>query len=99
MSTRAGTLLAAALSAVGLVAVLLASPAMAEISGPCAASINGENIAGRSTSATASPITVNEHSATTVSMTSARQISHLQVKIAFGGFLWTVHDEASSGTS
>ncbi len=99
MRVRAGALLAATLAAAGVALVLTTPLAMAEISGPCSASINGESVAGRSTGATGNPITVNEHATAGVSMSSAREISHLRVGIAFGGFSWSVHNEATTGTS
>ncbi len=82
-----------------LVALLIASPAGAEITGPCSATINGENVAGRSTGATADAIEVEKDSRVPVSMSASTPISQLEVEIEFGGFAWTVHDEPTSGTS
>jgi hypothetical protein len=99
MRIRAEIFLAAVVSTVGIATVLCVPRALAEITGPCAASIDGQSVANRSTGASGDPITVKRHSTPVVSMRSARPISHLKVSIAFGGFSWTVHDEPTSGNS
>lgn len=99
MRTQRKVLVVAAVAAAALVAVLFAAPAQAEISGPCSATINGESVADHSTGATGDPIKVKRHSQVPVSMSSAKEISHLRVQIQFAGFGWTVHDEPTTGTS
>lgn len=80
-------------------AAAVVAPAQAEINGPCTATINGESVGGHSTGATGDPIKVKRHSQVPVSMSSAKQISHLKVQIQFAGFGWTVHSEPTTGTS
>jgi hypothetical protein len=69
----------------------------ATIEGPCTATIAGQNVADRGTSATSDPITVAEDSKVRVTMASARQITQLKVELEFAGIRWTVYDEPTSG--
>jgi hypothetical protein len=85
--------------AVSATAAILASSAAADISGPCTASIAGQNVQGRSTGAFSDPITVEKDSIVPVSMSSAGQISYLKIQIEFAGISWTVRDKPSHGTS
>jgi hypothetical protein len=96
MSSRPGF---HAVAAVALVSVIAVLPARAGISGPCAATIAGESVADRSTSATGSPIVVDRHSQVPVAMSAKAPISHLKVLLSFGGFSWAVHDQPTTGTS
>lgn len=81
------------------VALTVSPSALAEIEGPCQASIAGENVAPLDTGARSEPIVVQEKARVPVTMSSARPITHLTVEIEFGGIGWTVHDEPTEGTS
>jgi hypothetical protein len=80
-------------------AAVAAPVAAAEISGPCTASIAGENVEGQGTGPFSEPITVEKDSSVPVSMQAAGQISHLKVEIEFAGIRWTVRDKPSHGNS
>jgi len=88
-----------AVVAVSAIAAIVASSAAADISGPCTASIAGQNVKGRGTGAFSKPITVEKNSVVPVTMSSAGQITHLKIQISFAGMSWTVRDKASHGTS
>ena len=81
------------------ITAILASSAAADISGPCNASIAGQNVKGRGTGAFSKPIAVEKNSIVPVTMSSAGEISHLRIQIEFAGMRWTVRDKPSHGTS
>ncbi len=81
------------------IAAIVVPSAAAEISGPCNATINGQNVKNQGTGAFADPITVENHAIVPVTMSAASQISHLKIQIQFAGMSWTVRDKASHGKS
>jgi hypothetical protein len=81
------------------IAAIVVPSAAAEISGPCNATINGQNVKNQGTGAFADPITVQNDAIVPVTMSAASQISHLKIQIQFAGMSWTVRDKASHGTS
>lgn len=87
------------LTAVAAIAAIVVPSAAADISGPCTASIAGQNVKGRGTGAFSDAITVAKDSSVPVTMSSASQISHLKIYIEFAGIRWTVRDKPSHGTS
>ena len=92
--------IALAVTALALAAALVAPhPALAEIEGPCQATVAGQNVATRDTSATGDPIKVREEARVPVTMTAQRSITHLTVEMEFAGLGWKVHDEPTEGTS
>src|SRR6266568_2939388 len=99
MRAQRGIWVVAATASAALVAVVLAAPVQADISGPCAATIDKENVATRSTGARAEPIPVDRHSHVPVAMSSSHRITHLTVELEWGGITWSVHDEPTRGTS
>jgi len=88
-----------AAAAVLATAAILVPSAAAEISGPCNATINGQNVKNQGTGAFAEPITVANDAIVPVRMSAASQISHLKIQIEFAGMSWTVRDRPSHGTS
>jgi hypothetical protein len=89
-----------ALIATGVIATILAPSALAEISGPCTATINGQSVENQGTGAFSDPITVKNDAVVPVTMqTNAGDISHLTIKIEFAGTSWTVRDKPSHGNS
>ena len=91
-----------ALAVVALAAVAaLASPqaALGEIEGPCQATVAGQNVATRDTSARGEPIKVREKARVPVTMSSQQPITNLTVEIEFAGLSWEVHDAPTEGTS
>lgn len=88
----------AAIAMLTIAAVVVPSAA-AEISGPCNATINGQNVKSQGTGAFADPITVQNDAIVPVAMSAGSQISHLKIQIQFAGFSWTVRDKASHGNS
>ncbi|MGA9762263.1 MAG: hypothetical protein WBQ14_07560 [Gaiellaceae bacterium] len=89
------------LAAVALLAIaaIVVPSAAAEISGPCNATINGQNVKNQGTGAFADPITVQNDAVVPVAMSAGGEISHLKIQIEFAGMRWTVRDKASHGTS
>ncbi|HEY5478555.1 MAG TPA: hypothetical protein VIJ84_02955 [Gaiellaceae bacterium] len=81
------------------IAAIVVPSAAAEISGPCNATINGQNVKNQGTGAFADPITVANDAIVPVTMSAASQISHLKIQIQFAGTSWTVRDKASHGKS
>ena len=81
------------------IAAIAVPSAAAEISGPCNATINGQNVKNQGTGAFADPITVENHAIVPVTMSAGSQISHLKIQIQFAGMSWTVRDKASHGKS
>ncbi len=81
------------------IAAIVVPSAAAEISGPCNATINGQNVKNQGTGAFADPITVENHAIVPVTMSAASQISQLKIQIQFAGMSWTVRDKASHGKS
>jgi len=88
----------AAIAVLTIAAIVIPSAA-AEISGPCNATINGQNVKNQGTGAFADPITVQNDAIVPVAMSASSQISHLKIQIQFAGFSWTVRDKASHGNS
>lgn len=85
--------------AVLTIAAIVVPSATAEISGPCNATINGQNVKAQGTGAFASPITVQNDAVVPVTMSAGSQISHLKIQIEFAGMRWTVRDKPSHGKS
>jgi hypothetical protein len=81
------------------VAAIVVPSAAADISGPCSATIAGQNVKGRGTGAFSDAITVHKDSSVPVTMSSAKRISHLKIQIEFAGIRWTVRNKPSHGTS
>jgi hypothetical protein len=81
------------------IAAIVVPSAAADISGPCNATINGQNVKNQGTGAFASPITVQNDAVVPVAMNAGGQISHLKIQIQFAGMSWTVRDKASRGKS
>jgi len=94
---RSSRILLATLAVAGL-AALTATPAFAQITGNCSASINGKDVGSQGTGAFSKPIVVGKNAMVPVMMTAAGQISYLQVQISFAGFSWTVHKKPTTGT-
>jgi hypothetical protein len=92
-----GFLVVLALSA--LLALLAAGPAAGSISGPCKASIAGEDVTNRDTGPTSDPIVVRKDTSVPVAMSAEKPITHMKIQIGFGPIMWTVHDAPSHGTS
>ena len=88
----------AAIAILALAAIVVPSAA-AVISGPCNATINGQNVKNQGTGAFAGPITVANDAVVPVAMSASGKISHLKIQIEFAGIRWTVRDKASNGTS
>ena len=88
-----------ALALAALASLVAPQAALAEIEGPCRATIAGENVATRDTSATGDPIQVREEARIPVTMSSERPITNLTVEMEFAGLGWEVHDEPTEGTS
>jgi hypothetical protein len=85
--------------AVLTIAAIVVPSAAADISGPCTASIAGQNVKGRGTGALSDAITVEKNAVVPVTMGAGSQISHLKIQIEFAGMRWTVRDKPSHGTS
>jgi hypothetical protein len=88
----------AAIAVLAIAAIVVPSAA-AEISGPCNATINGQNVKGRPTEALSNAIVVANDAVVPVTMSAGSQISHLKIQIEFAGMRWTVRDKASHGKS
>ncbi len=88
-----------AVAAVLATAAIAAPSALADISGPCSASIAGQNVKGRGTGAFSNAITVANDAVVPVTMSANGQISQLKIQIEFAGTRWTVRDKPSHGTS
>jgi hypothetical protein len=88
----------AAAVAFAALSALFPGGAAADIRGPCAASIAGVSVAGRSLNA-GDAIDVNQHSAVPVTMSAGREISHYSISLGFGGFSWTVKNKDTSSNS
>jgi hypothetical protein len=80
-------------------ALVAAPEASATITGPCAASIAGQDVAGRDTDALSDPIPVSKERPVSVTMSSNRPITHLKVEIEYAGYRWAVQDRPSTGNS
>jgi hypothetical protein len=80
-------------------ATIVAPSAVADISGRCSETIDGQNVKGRGTGAFSDAITVEKNSVVPVTMSAASQISHLKIQIEFAGSSWTVRDKPSHGKS
>jgi hypothetical protein len=85
--------------AVLTIAAIVVPSAAADISGPCAATIDGQNVKGRGTGALSDAITVEKNAVVPVTMSAKSQISHLKIQIEFAGMRWTVRNKPSHGTS
>ena len=81
------------------VAAIVVPSAAAVVSGPCNATINGQNVKNQGTGAFAGPITVANDAVVPVAMSAGGEISHLKIQIEFAGISWTVRDKASHGKS
>ena len=60
--------------AVLTIAAIVVPSAAADISGPCSATINGQNVKGRPTGALSDAITVEKNAVVPVTMSAASQI-------------------------
>jgi hypothetical protein len=97
---RGRTACAGAVVALAVVAALSVAPAaVAEIEGPCQASIAGQDVAALDTDPRSEPIEVREKARVQVSMASTRPITRLKVDLEFAGLRWNVHDAPSEGTT
>lgn len=85
--------------AVLAIAAIVVPSAAADISGPCSATINGQNVKGRATGALSDAIVVNNDAVVPVTMSAGSRISHLKIEIEFAGMRWTVRDKPSHGKS
>ncbi len=85
--------------AVLAVAAIVAPSAAAEISGPCNATINGQDVKAQGTGALDDAITVENDAVVPVAMNASSEISHLKIQIEFAGMSWTVRDKPSHGKS
>jgi hypothetical protein len=91
---------------VGLVSLLAVAAALvyspsagAEIDGPCQASVARRSVAGLDTGPRSEAIEVREKARVPVTMTATRPITHLTVELEFAGLRWTVHDDATEGST
>jgi hypothetical protein len=78
---------------------LTASPASAGLSGPCTATIGGKNVADLETGPTSTPVKVKENDRVIVTMSSSRQMNHLEITLNFAGSGVTVKDKDISSNS
>lgn len=81
------------------VAAIVVPSAAAEISGPCEATINGQDVKSQGVGALDDAITVENDAVVPVTMSASSEISHLKIQIEFAGISWTVRDKESNGTS
>jgi hypothetical protein len=81
------------------VAAIVVPSAAAEISGPCNATINGQDVKAQGVGALDDAITVENDAVVPVAMNASSEISHLKIQIEFAGISWTVRDKESHGTS
>src|SRR5262245_47464337 len=81
-------------AAVALFAVAPAAlPVRAEISGSCAASINGVDVAGLSSSDAAQAVPVASDASVAVRLQAPSPMTRVRVGLEFAGLRWTVFDQ------
>jgi hypothetical protein len=95
---RSRVALAAVIVTAGSIAAT-ASPASAGLTGPCTATIGGKNVAELETGQTSTPVKVKENDRVLVTMSSSRQMTHLEVTLNFAGSGVTVKDKDISSNS
>jgi len=88
-----------AIAFVLLLALVAVPETSATITGPCSASIAGQDVAGRDTGALSDAIPVSKERPVSVTMRSDQPITHLKVEIEYAGLRWAVQDRPSSGNS
>ena len=88
-----------AVAATGALQAVAAGEAAASISGPCTATIAGENAAGLGTGAGSTPVDVEKGSDVVVTMQATQPMTHLTVSLTFAGISWDVKDKNISDTS
>jgi hypothetical protein len=92
--------IALAVPAVLVLGVLAAAPqAAAEVVGPCTAEIAGQDMATLMTGPLDEALTVGRDSLVSVTMSSERPLTLLQVELEFAGVRWMVHDRPVTGTT
>lgn len=96
---RSGMACAGVAVALVVAALSVAPAAVAEVEGPCQASIAGEDAAALDTGPRSEPVEVREKARVRVSMTATRPITHLKVDLEVAGLRWNVHDAPSEGTT
>jgi hypothetical protein len=79
--------------ALAAASLLAAAPAGAEMSGPCTATIGGENVAELSTGPTSTPVKVKKDDEVLVTMRSDRQMTHLTITLKVARASWEVEDK------
>jgi hypothetical protein len=94
MSLRSRVFLAAGVAAA--LAGATAPAGMGGITGPCSATIAGEDVAKAQTGPTSTPITVDEGSSVPIAMTAPGSLSHVKITMEFPGFSWVVRDKEVS---
>ena len=98
MTTRkTKTLLALGVAAGG--ALALASPAAAEVDGPCTGTVDGRDVAPLSAGDPGDSIEVDADAVVSVGATSAETIDSYAVEMEFAGFSWEVASDTVDGTS
>ena len=81
------------------VAVGVATPAGAEVSGGCTATLAGQNVAPLSSTKASDAVDVNASDQIVAGATSAAPIDGYKVQLEMGGFKWTVAKGAANGNS
>jgi hypothetical protein len=84
------------LAAVVLVAAACAlgvAPASASISGPCEATIGGQDVASLETGPTSEAVKVEKDGDVLVTMRANRPMTHMKITLEFAGRSWTVEDK------
>ena len=74
----------------GVLALVWAPPAGAETEGPCTATVDGQDVSGRSASDPDDAIEVDAEAVIDVEATSAQPIGSYAVEMEFAGFSWEV---------
>ena len=89
----------AAALAGGVLTLLWAPPAGADTEGPCTATVDGQDVSGRSASDPDDAIEVDADAVVDVQATSAQDIGSYAVEMEFAGFSWEVASDEANGTS
>jgi len=87
-----------AIALVAVLALAAAPQAPASIVGPCTAEIAGQDTAPLMTGPLEDAIAVDRDGLVSVTMSSERPLTRLQVELEFAGIRWTVHDRPTEGT-
>jgi hypothetical protein len=88
-----------AIAFVVILGLAAAPEAGATITGPCEATIAGQDVIARDTFARSDAISVPQTGAVAVTMTADRPIDRLKLEIEFAGFRYTARDEPTTVTS